>query len=71
MDPPGEQLELFPMPDVVERIVHRTNIYRTGALFRWGCACGARGKWGTSSGRANAGSRAHLVAVYRRIEKRP
>jgi hypothetical protein len=71
LDPPGEQLELFPMPDVVETIVHRAEVYRAGVgRFRWVCACGQSGAWVTTSGRANAGKRAHIVAVYRRNELR-
>jgi len=71
LDPPGEQLELFPMPDIVETIVHRADVYRNGLYFQWQCACGQRGKWVTTSGRANAGKRAHIVAVFRRNESRP
>jgi hypothetical protein len=71
LDPPGEQLELFPMPDVIERIVHRAEVHRNGVLYRWSCACGATGIWTTYTGRANAGRRAHLRAAYRRIDDRP
>jgi len=71
LEPAGEQLELFPMPDIVETILHRAEVYRQGSLFRWSCVCGQTGTWVQSSARANAGRRAHIVAVYRRNNDRP
>lgn len=67
LDPPGEQLELFPLPDVAEIVVHRV-VWSPG---RWSCVCGA-GRAGLQGGAiAGAAARAHMRAVRRRMAARP
>lgn len=70
LDPPGEQLELFPVPGLRETVVHRAEIHGYGFMFYWSCACGASGQ-PTTNGRAVGGRARHFAAVRRRMAARP
>ena len=70
LDPPGEQLGLFPDPGLVETITHRGRILADGPARRWVCACGQEGTW-TTHRAARGGLTRHLRAAAKRAAQRP
>lgn len=70
LDPPGEQLALFPDPGFVETIVHKVQVHGYGGVqFYWTCVCGESGQ-PTAHGRAHGGASRHMTAVRRRARLR-
>lgn len=70
LDPPGEQMGLFPEPFTEEirvTIVHRV----TWGSGGWRCICGAGRSGLQTRGIARMAARAHMVAARKRAQARP